>query len=67
MARLEILPTTSGATGAASEDTITLWAVDYEYENQIWRTVVEHYTRELAMEKFRRDHPNVELRECYQP
>ena len=61
------LQTTSGATGAASEDTIKLWAVDYEYKKQIWRTVVEHYTREQAMEKFRRDHPNVELRECYQP
>jgi hypothetical protein len=61
------LQTTSGATGAASEDTIKLWAVDYEHENQTWRTVVEHYTREQAMEKFRRDHPNVELRECYQP
>ena len=44
-----------------------LWVIEYEYENQIWRTVVEHYTREQAMEKFRRDHPNVELRECYQP
>jgi hypothetical protein len=44
-----------------------LWVIEYEYNDQCWRTVVEHYTREQAMEKFRRDHPNVELRECYQP
>jgi hypothetical protein len=61
------LQTTSGATGAASEDTIKLWAVDYEYENQIWRTVVEHYTRQQAITRFQRDNPHVTVRECYQP
>ena len=55
----------SFARPPGSAPVIRLWVVEYEHNGHCYRTVVEHYTRDEAMTRFRRDNPHVELRECY--
>lgn len=45
---------------------VKTFAVEYEAIGCVFRTSIEAYSREEAMEQFRNEHPHVELRECWE-